>query len=872
MEEATAGKVFISRKPETKHPDSFAALREAGIKQLEALCGDVWSDYNPHDPGVTILEQLCYALTELIYRNSFDTADYLTGPDGRIEFEKLALHRPESVFPCRPTTDSDYRRALLDAVPSIDNVWLSNDWQPVARRQARAAQGLHPLIVRVESDSPEERLRAADAVKQAYLARRNLCEDILGTVLVAPVIPVELHATIEFDGTRLADDVLAEIFHDCAALIAADVKVTPLRESLDADVSLEELLSGPLAGIGQLEERRFGSEDDVIQIADLVAAVSRIDSVVTVTALWIESGSAEDRLRHHEVLQRFRDGRVLQLRVPKPGEPDCHVRLTKNGRPFDALAEDLWRKYAELDFKARERRQARTQIHSLYTPPSGSYRDFSRYHSLQNQFPNVYGISAEGVPGSAPAADHGRAAQLKAYLMLFEQLLADHGENTEHLADLFSTEPGTSDSYHWRFLDADLIPGAERVIGNEELARRYHDETMRSLDDHTERRSRLYDHMLAAYGESFMQSSLRGFDHYYDREETDSVVVENKLEYLRAVTTITRDRAAAFDYTRSTCLVPLSAREGPNVSGLEYRASLLLGFRQRDQRSLVAPVSGCEYVSAYESPDDDELSTAMSGETAELERLLQAFVGDISTEAIEPDDSFHRVPDCERSEKAAFTRLPEGLTVPSFRSARKEQLLAVGVRAERYRIGRCPQSSDGDESYVVAFSDGEDRWWRLATVEGRTRAEHAARALRSTLIRLNVNCEGMHLLEHILLRPFAGGERHFTKTPDWNEALWENFYPLRFSVMLPAWTARCRDPNFRLLAEETFALNAPAHTFGQCLWLETDEMSAFEQSHGEWLRLRRDRNATVEAIDAAAVDLVDQLLGYQARARDASKL
>ena len=32
---------------------------------LQELCGETWTDYNLHDPGVSILEQLCYGLTDL---------------------------------------------------------------------------------------------------------------------------------------------------------------------------------------------------------------------------------------------------------------------------------------------------------------------------------------------------------------------------------------------------------------------------------------------------------------------------------------------------------------------------------------------------------------------------------------------------------------------------------------------------------------------------------------------------------------------------------------------------------------------------------------------------------------------------------------
>jgi hypothetical protein len=44
---------------------NFEALKRLGIDQLKVLAGKVWSNYNESDPGVTILEQLCYALTEL---------------------------------------------------------------------------------------------------------------------------------------------------------------------------------------------------------------------------------------------------------------------------------------------------------------------------------------------------------------------------------------------------------------------------------------------------------------------------------------------------------------------------------------------------------------------------------------------------------------------------------------------------------------------------------------------------------------------------------------------------------------------------------------------------------------------------------------
>src|SRR5262249_24576430 len=49
----------------------YARLREEGLALLGRLAGAQWTDFNTHDPGITILEQLCYAITDLGYRTAY---------------------------------------------------------------------------------------------------------------------------------------------------------------------------------------------------------------------------------------------------------------------------------------------------------------------------------------------------------------------------------------------------------------------------------------------------------------------------------------------------------------------------------------------------------------------------------------------------------------------------------------------------------------------------------------------------------------------------------------------------------------------------------------------------------------------------------
>ena len=67
-------------EPEFKSDsENYDLLLEKGISLVQNYSGENWTDYNHHDPGVTLLEQLCYALTDLGYRTNFPIEDLLIG-------------------------------------------------------------------------------------------------------------------------------------------------------------------------------------------------------------------------------------------------------------------------------------------------------------------------------------------------------------------------------------------------------------------------------------------------------------------------------------------------------------------------------------------------------------------------------------------------------------------------------------------------------------------------------------------------------------------------------------------------------------------------------------------------------------------------
>src|SRR6476659_1751613 len=83
--------------------EDYNYLRTEGIKLIQKLSGKVWTDYNAHDPGITLLEALCYTLTDLGYRTSFDIKDILAPETDQPDWQNV-FYTSREILPTNPVT------------------------------------------------------------------------------------------------------------------------------------------------------------------------------------------------------------------------------------------------------------------------------------------------------------------------------------------------------------------------------------------------------------------------------------------------------------------------------------------------------------------------------------------------------------------------------------------------------------------------------------------------------------------------------------------------------------------------------------------------------------------------------------------------
>ena len=105
----------------------YSRLQKKTLEEVQRLSGKVWTDFNVHDPGVTLADIANYALTETSYKLGFDLADYLTGEGENFNPKRFGLFPPDEVYTTAPVTTEDYRRLFFSHIPELENVWVECD-------------------------------------------------------------------------------------------------------------------------------------------------------------------------------------------------------------------------------------------------------------------------------------------------------------------------------------------------------------------------------------------------------------------------------------------------------------------------------------------------------------------------------------------------------------------------------------------------------------------------------------------------------------------------------------------------------------------------------------------------------------------------
>jgi len=791
----------------------FASLRKEGIDAVQELAGNIWTDYNLHDPGVTILEQLCFGLTELAYQVKVPVADYLANERGLIDFNHYALYKPQDIFSTRPVTADDYCKRLLDEVPEIDAITVTTAASPGSYGACLydiAIKLLEPLTGPAYSE--EQKQKILRRVHSVFVKNRNLGED-LHSVSIEQSEPCFLKGVIETDGKRNLADIYADVFFQVARKISSNIRIERYETLALQQQDLADIFNGPLTRHGYIYSDDLNNRNNTKPVEELNGLVAVIDGVKKVYRLELVDGEGNP-IDSHAI-----EAKSFFLKYPEdltqqqwlkidfnPGKTTAPAGVVKvRGESLEQLMEESKRSLQKLEFEYRAFRNNKTNSANFYSLPQGRPHAHGAYYSVQHHFPNVYGINAAGVSSSKTGKRKQQAQQLKAYLYPFEQLMANMLAHIQNLQQLFSLNAQPNQSYFAQFLDNHQIPNfaglykdAATNLGQiRALQERY--------DPATDRKSRALDTLLALYGEEFSQEALLHFN-YYHQEQPDYWAIDNKIRYLFHLVEISGSRSGAFDTSEPHW-------QASNLSSLHKKINILLGIQQHE--SLV-PLSQCFHANNINLVDDTVISQ--------------------HSEFLAEDNNQQAVPTLKANQQQ---KLLQWNYTPSKTLTLSPAMLCEGTSIDAYRL-RPVDHSDAVE--VLFYSHTQDRWTLLKKAADRDQAIGYVHKFKKIITDVNASAEGFYLLEHILLRQrlteknTAGVPATGVPATGMPESFNDDFLHCRLSFIFPKWTARFANPAFRQFAEKTIANQLPAHLFPQVYWLSLEQMEEFENLYQPWLK------------------------------------
>lgn len=970
----------IQKTPKLKPDQDYGNLRTQGLQYVQELGSALWTDFNEHDPGVTILEALCYSLTELGYRNGLPMKDLLTDATGKIPSSQT-FFTAKNILTQSPLTIDDYRKMLID-MAGIQNAFLFSrshyrDGQRVVPAgeiglfadckadQLTYTQTPHPVYLRglykvlldldddpqlgdlnngtiscqvlVSGSNPVGTatldivfpvLADADpawltlptdttltvnmpvafsgdgltlavsvtgngnsytipgtvavglqpagttlgvAAIQAFFAdagfvknilllylakigkthgilqaavrklncHRNLCEDFESVTIIRDE---EIAFCFDVDVSPDADidEVEAYVLFTIEQYLNPPVNFYLLSEMLDKGYSVDEIFEGPrlthgFIDTGELDDATLRTEIHASQlIADIMDLV--VDGSPLVLAVRNFRMTAYDDQENPIAGQTGEPWclKVARWRKPVLSTTKSKITLYKNQFPFLADPQEANATLEWLEaVNAREKLSGQADDLPV---PTGTWFPLDKYSTVEYLFPVTYGIGKAGLPSTVTDGRKAQARQLKSYLLFYDQLLADFFAQLKNAPALFSTD-ATVQTYYARFLDTipdgdalyktgggnnllkTLLAGQDSTVAGPTPWEQLYEPT----ETFTDRRNRFLDHLMARFAESFSDYVFLMYSLDYTTQQETRIdptdLIKSKREFLIDYPRLSYFRARAFDYfPQHPDLTPDTTKywDTDNVSGLEQKLCLLGGmadppggtvksyfrrFLYCAGQAMIIPAPADPGQFQFQWTDAQGNTVTSVATYATQADALQAVPGFL-------DDAF---------DPANYTVVQTGAVWQFEITDSQGNILAVSN----------------------TFPDS-------AT---------AGNILQQFLSKLGATCdqEGMHLIEHILLRPrnnsFALAP--VCLDPQCEFCGEEDPYSFRISIVLPYWPAHFENMAFRDYFEQLARAEAPAHCMIRICWIDNQSMFQFETAYKAWITALA--NYAANPLDAPAV-------------------
>ena len=829
-------------------------LKKEGINHIQNLSGSIWTDYNIHDPGITILEILCFALTELGYRSKYPIQD-LIQPAPREKYRRDSNFPAHEILTSSPITELDFKNIILD----LDGI---NNIEFLESKEKIEVDFFFDIYIELENQyaTSLEKSRVESQVRSVLNQNRFLCTQF-NKVYFFEQDSITLDIEIELTKKIEASDFLYQIVSLIEAYFSPSPQYNTLSELLDDRVDKDQIYNGPLLNNGFAVDFKSSSLRKKIYTSDVLNILMSLDGVKNLKKLELKDETGEI----FNWIYNVKKGKVPRIDIKT-----SKVTITYKGKHSQSfLLKDYFSEMVSL--KSRLKRSSSENILSL---PVGNYRDLKEYHSITNDFPDVYGLGKSGMPEGASELEESASNQLRVYLMFFDQIMANYFAQLDNVKELFSIEkisttnavqvledfPGIQYVYK-PFLDEYMIKNInlnDDVLLKKEW-KKYVRERKNELTNFISqikedqknfevRRNRILDHLLARFGYNF-----NSFDVLSMLSDSDLIGVKlnllqklvqhgsSKSKGVQIVSEIPERKSGFESYIYSLLGLAESNNslltKSLNSLSLQdpvSKSSFILSFKNRNKSVSINELM--KFGSIHEnyslsdnginlmgSNNDVLCNIAYSGPTPfELEKLIGK-IYNISRQS----EGFYMIEHnliCPSDEMRVygFCVILEGVIIFStefnYSRIERDQLIDSYLKSltekDYYKIEELDS-----KQYKLSWSNGTNKIY----------GTHFFNSIHSARLSLN------DYLEATKDDNFAEDAiKKSTKFSSFYNEIDDPFSNI-ISFIFPTWPHRFQNEAFKNHIFETITLELPAHIISNYCWFDFEEMQVFEKNLSNYL-------------------------------------
>lgn len=748
-------KGYIAKKE--KGSGEYEDFYLEGIELLQKLSGGQWTDYNEHDPGVTILENIAYTLTDLSYKANQPIKDILAESKGaKLESGDNGFFIPSDILTTNPITINDFRKVFIDQITNVKNVWIKSQNKGAdsnSDQEQKNLKGLYHVFVEMYNYSSDpvvlknEENRIIREVKELFHAHRNLCEDLYDVTIFKPF---QLHMKLKLTLGNIAsgEEVFANIFFKVNDYLTHEVRFYSLWEMQNKNEDTNAIFNGPSLENGFIDNSELRDRLNCIVSSDLVKIIAKEPGVISVDFFELSyEGDPSDKNNLTVITED-------SFPIPENCSPvlvfpkeNTSLVLEHEGVKFFPDLTEVQKQLSYVQVMNYGSFKSISQAFNTIEIPEGQSLQLTSYYPIREQFPLNYGIGEYGLPTGLPKSRYAQANQLKAYLLPFDQLMTNFLAQLTNLYTLYDVKEKDLKSYFYQELEdmpelVQLIKRNDHESEDDSLSnwRNTLNELNTRFDSNAlQRLNQVADHLLARFCEQFPTYSLKKIHiNCYGKKLTEQKFEDELLGWKKTLIAnygeLSYNRSRAYDYTQQSNIkndVELE-KVGSNITpGIIQKTAILMGIKNYKTRFLskVIAESG---IKIYQKKEGMEI----------ISEKLEIVYSKTDIEVIAVDDIVI-IDETVENLRDAFYYLGNSGNI-------LQEVLKTGVKADNYQIKQT--TNDKHNAFYVLFKGGK----QPSVVHIANSEKEAKQAIDYSidfLLNLNQKSEGLYLIEHILLAP-----------------------------------------------------------------------------------------------------------------------